>query len=156
MQPRFSPQRQGARYRLDESDLVILGGTPEWSRDSGLRDTRIRINCNGYAERAVWVHAAARVDEPGLKAEFHSWVHQLDGPSVARINDALLALGQALQATTAERDPGIRVRVLRFRLNGNLADLSVASPAEDTLSREQRSAFDAAWALIDATVPAGA
>jgi len=66
MQPRFSPQRQGARYRLDESDLVILGGTPEWSRDSGLRDTRIRINRNGYAERAVWVYAAARVDEPAF------------------------------------------------------------------------------------------
>jgi hypothetical protein len=155
MQPGFSPRRQGAAHALGEGDVVILRATPEFHRDTGLRDTRIRISRNGYAERALWVHLPAHVNEPGLQTEFHLWSHRLDEPTIARIDEALRSLGRALPATTPDPNPESRSRELRFWLGGRPMTLAVSVPADPRVTPEQLATFDAAWALIHATVSAG-
>ena len=155
MQPRLSPARQGAAHALTDRDVVILRGTPEIHRDTGLRDTRIRISRNGHAERALWVHLPVHVNQPGLQTEFHLWSHRLDEPAIARIDEALRSLGRALPAATPDPNPESRSRALRFWLDARPVTVAVSLPADPRVTPEDLAAFDAAWALIQATVPAG-
>jgi hypothetical protein len=156
VQPHFSPTRQGAQHVLDEQDVVIARGTPVYRRDTGSRDSRIRINRNGYAERALWVSLPVPVSEPGLQREFHLWSHQLDEAMISRIDAALGALAQLLAETSQDRDPNDVVRSLRFWHGGTRVELVVSLPRDPRLTDDQAAAFEKAWDLIDAAVPAGA
>lgn len=155
MQPRFSPTRQGAAHVLDERDVVMVRGTPVFDRDTGSRDSRIRVSRNGYAERALWVTLPVPSNQPGLQREFHLWSHQLDKAAIARIDAVLDALGRVLAEPSADRDPNEAVRSIHFWHGGRRVASVVSLPTDGRLSAEQAAAFQAAWDLIDAAVPSG-
>lgn len=153
MRPHFSPSRRGAAHVLDEQDVAIVFGTPVWQRDTGSRDSRVRISRNGYAERALWVALPVPANQPGLQRVFHLWSYQLDEPAISRIDAALDALGRVLPEARADRDPNEAVRSIRFWHGGGVVRAVMGLPEDDRLSAEQAAAFKTAWDLIDAAVP---
>jgi hypothetical protein len=75
---------------------------------------------------------------------------------ISRIDAALGALGRVLAEPSQDREPNEVVRSIRFWHGGSRVELVVSWPSDHRLSEAQVAAFEKAWDVIDAAVPAGA
>ncbi len=151
----FRPHLQGASHIIEQSDIVLVRGTPIFYPNVGMFDTRICIRAHGFAERAMWLVHPKRGDALGAKDEFHLWSHALSQDDVKHVRDLLMAVWMKFEGFEVQLDGQDVGITMSFWMHDKRYStfLHQSGDLRSQYSDAQVSAFVAAYEAIDRLVP---